>query len=327
MKKNYLPSKRFIYSIVAIVILGVLFFVISSLISGKSYFSASKNGQLQTTSLTLNDLLQKSSAGDGIPDWEKALWGLDPNSTTTNGIPDAQYIQQKKDALKIASGNTGTQNNGNLTETDKFAQEFFASLSAMKQSGQVDANTINNVSAALGQKIVDPTMTDQYTDQDAKIADKDGIAAQKTYYTTIKKLFEDYKQKGIGEEVQITSVLANSGEVGNESQYSDKLTQIASAYEDYATKVMATSVPQSLVPYHIAIANSANNTGLAVGNMAKVVNDPVVGLSGLSQYQKYSDALITAVGNLETILYNNGVLTETPNTAGTSDTTDTANPN
>jgi hypothetical protein len=42
--------------------------------------------------------------------------------------------------------------------------------------------------------------------------------------------------------------------------------------------------------------------------MAKVVDDPIVGLSGLSQYQKYSNALISAVGNLKAILYNNGVI-------------------
>ena len=62
------------------------------------------------------------------------------------------------------------------------------------------------------------------------------------------------------------------------------------------------SVPQSLADYHLRIANSANDTGISVLNMGKVANDPIVGLSGLSQYQKYSDNLVKAVTDLETFL-------------------------
>ena len=65
---------------------------------------------------------------------------------------------------------------------------------------------------------------------------------------------------------------------------------------------MQMSVPQSLADYHLRIANSANNTGISVSNMEKIVNDPIIGLSGLSQYQKYSDDLVKAVTDLETFL-------------------------
>ena len=294
MKKNYLPSKKFIYSIVVLIVLGALFFLVSTIFSRKNHFSASNNSQLQTGKLTINDLLQKDTDGDGVPDWQEALWGTDPNNKATfNGVADADYIQQKKDALKITNGDNSGQNSGNLTETDKFAQDFFASLTAMKQNGQVDTKTINSVSAALGQKIADPTLIDKYTDQDAKVGDSDDLEAQKTYYSTIKKLFESYTKKGIGDEVSITSVLASSSETSNISQYTEKLNQISSAYQEYATKMLAVSVPQSLVQYHIEIINSANNTGVAVSNMTKISDDPVVGLSGLSQYQKYSKVLRT----------------------------------
>ena len=292
----------------ALVTIGILFFVVSSLLSKKNHFSAANSSQLQASNMTINDLLQKDSDGDGVADWQEALWGTDPNKKQTfDGISDSEYISKKKADLKIAD-NGGTGDNGSFTETDKFAQEFFASLTAMKQNGQVDANTIKNVSTALGQKMVDPTLTDKYTNQDAKIGESEGVDAQKNYYLSIKKLFTDYKKKGIGDEVQITSILADSSSTVDKSQYVDKLSQIADAYQAYATKLIATEVPESLVPYHIDIANSANNTGVAVENMAKMINDPIVGLSGLSQYQKYSDDLVAAVGKLEAILYNNGII-------------------
>jgi hypothetical protein len=178
----------------------------------------------------------------------------------------------------------------------------------MKQSGQVDTNTINNVSTALGQKIVDPTIIDKYTDKDIKINEADGVEKQKAYYLAIKKLFDTYSKQGIGDEVEIISILANSGTTTDNTQYTDQLNKIATAYQAYAQKIIETSVPQSLASYHIKIANNANNTGIAVNNMTKMINDPIVGLSGLAQYQKYSDDLILSVGDLETILYNNGVV-------------------
>jgi hypothetical protein len=320
VKKNYLPSKKFTYSVLAVIVLAVLSFVVSNIFSQKSYFSASSangNNKLQTTSLTINDLLQKSSAGDGIPDWEKALWGLDPNSKTTDGIPDAEYIQEKREKLETANGDNKGQNNTTPTETDKFAQQFFASLTAMQQSGQVDANTINNVSTALGQNIVNSTLTDKYTTQDVKIEKENGqniLAEQKAYYLSIKGMFQDYKEKGVGNEIQIIGILTNPANAAlDNSQYVNELTQIAGYYQEYATKIMELSVPQSLVSYHLEIANSANNTGVAVANMAKVISDPIVGMSGLSQYQEYSNELISSVGNLENILYNNGVIVNNGN--------------
>jgi hypothetical protein len=256
-------------------------------------------------------MLVKDSDLDGISDWEEALWGTDINNKNTfEGKNDADYIKEKKLALKIENGDTGELNSGNLTETDKFAQQFFASLSAMQQNGQVDQNTINNVSTALGQKIVDPTIIDQYSEKDVKISGNDGIDAQKTYYTTIKKLFETYSKKGIGDEIEITAILAsvNTMTVEEKSEYIKKLTEISNAYQEYATKVIGTLVPINLSSNHLKIANSAHNTGISVNNMAEVINDPIVGLSGLSQYQKYSDELILNVENLETILYNNGAI-------------------
>ncbi len=316
MKKNYLPSKKFTYLIAGIVIAGILFFAISNLFFGKnSYTASNKNGKLQNEKKTINNLLQKDSDNDGVMDWEEALWGTDVNKKMTfDGIADAGYIKKKKDDLKITNANTDGQNTGNLTETDKFAQQFFASLSAMKQNGQIDQTTINNVSASLGQSIVDPSLIDKYTEKDLKLTEKDGVVAQAVYYTTAQKIFETYKNEGLGSELEIVSTIANSGTIENNQESVNKLSKISDAYQQFAQKMIELKVPESLAQYHLPIINNANNTGIAVENMTKITGDPIVGLSGLSQYQKYSDDLMTSVGDLEKILANNGIIiSETTN--------------
>ena len=250
---------------------------------------------------TLPDLIQRDTDGDGVPDWEEALWGTDKNKKITfNDTPDATYIANKKKELKIEGSVLADATK--LTETEKFAREFFTSYSAMKSSGQIDQNTINDFSSALGQNIVNPTLVDRYTETNVKINNVDNPASKQKYYFEVKTLFKKYQSAGLGNELDLVSqaLASNSadGTSSNTSQY-DKLPAIASAYQNFAQKVMELSVPQSLAEYHLRIANSANNTGISVSNLGKIASDPIVGLSGLSQYQKYSDDLVKAVTDLE----------------------------
>ena len=307
---KYLPSKKFRYSIVGFLIIMLLFFGISSLFSNKNHFFAKneKSGLQNTSSnLTINNLLSKDTDGDTVMDWEEALWGTDINKKATfDGTPDAEYIKTKRKALGLPTEN-GTTGNGQ-TETDKFAQQFFASIMAMKQSGEVDQNTINNVSATLGQEIVKPNMLDQYTEQNVKLVTSTATSNMKEYYKKAGGLYEQYKKQGIGDELNIVANITASSSEQVSSEATDKLSQISSAYKEYAKSMTEMSVPENLAPYHLKIINSANNTGIAVENMIKIKEDPIVGISGLSQYQKYSADLIASVHELETFLSNNGII-------------------
>ncbi|MFA6605323.1 MAG: thrombospondin type 3 repeat-containing protein [Patescibacteria group bacterium] len=302
---KYLPSKKFMLITSACIVLAIIIFVIFFMSSsGESFFTGNKetNNTLKVGNQSIADLIQNDTDGDGIADWEEALWGTDKNKKITfNDTPDATYIENKKKELKIE----GSVNETKLTETEKFAREFFTSYSAMKSSGQVDDETINSFSNALGQKIVNPNLIDQYTETDIKINEEDDSISKQKYYESIKKLFKSYQSAGIGDELDIVSkgLVTNSasGAANDTDQYS-KLSEIANAYQDFAKKIMEVSVPQSLTEYHLQIANNANNTGISVSNMSEIVSDPIVGLSGLSQYQKYSDDLIKAVADLENFL-------------------------
>lgn len=305
---KYLPSKKFGIFLGSILLIGALFFLGINIFSGKKIFTNSQN-KLETKSLTINTLLERDSDGDSIMDWEEALWGTNPNALTTfDGIPDEKYIKSKKDELNLINDPLNTSETANLTETDKFSREFFASLSAMKQSGQIDQNTINNVGKALGQKIVDPSLIDKYGVKDAISAKNDDATTEKAYYTSLKKLYVQYSNMGIGDEVAIIASMVSKADGAIDPKGEEMLRQISGLYQEFSTKMISMSVPESLISYHINIANNANNTGVAVLNMVKITSDPVVGLSGLSQYQKYSDDLVSSVGELEAFLLNNGII-------------------
>ena len=184
-----------------------------------------------------------------------------------------------------------------LTETEKFAREFFASYVAMKESGTMDSTAINNFSSALGEKIVSPNLTDHYSLKDITTNEDNSLEGKIKYYESVKKLFDNYKTKGLGDELGIAEEQLNSSDP---TKNADKLTPIAEAYQNFASDVTKITVPSSLSKEHLQIINTANNTGVSVLGMVKLTNDPIVGLSGVSQYQKYSDDFVTAVSDLET---------------------------
>jgi len=303
---KYLPSKKFTLilsiSIVLVIIIFVIFFMPSS---GKNFTvigNKKQNTALKIGNQTLSDLIKKDSDGDGVPDWEENLWGTDKNKKRTfNNIPDAVYIANKKKELNIKQD----VNTKKLTETERFAREFFTGYNALKASGQVDKNTIDNFSKTLGEKIVNQNLVNRYKETDIKISAKDNSTTRQEYYQKIKKLFKSYQSVGMGDEIGIISnelLSQSANKIKNKTNQNNKLLNIANAYQNFAKKIMEMNVPQSLAQYHLQIANDSNNTGLSILNMEKVIKDPIVGLSGLSQYQKYSNNLVKAVSDLETFL-------------------------
>ncbi len=300
--KKYLPSKKFVILLIGAIVFISLLLYFQKSGGRKVAMGENKNATtLQIENQTINDLIKKDSDGDGISDWEETLWGTDKNNVKTfDNISDVTYIENKKKELNIEE----SVNVNKLTETDKFAREFFSSFSAMKTSGEVDQDTINGFSNALGQKIVNPDLGDIYSIDNVKLNNDENANdpdQKEKYYNAVKKLFESYQSTGIGDELDIINKGLAASTTTNSKEYS-KLPIIASAYQDFAKKLINISVPSDLASYHLIIANSAYNTGTSVANMKEIVNDPLVGLQGLSQYQKYSEELVKGVGDLESAI-------------------------
>ncbi len=305
--KEYLPSKHFALMASACIVLGVIIFLVFFMPSWGENFGGNKEKKelpLKIENQSVIELVQKDSDSDGIPDWEESLWGTDKNKKITYGdTPDADYVAGKKEELKTEESEKIEEER--LTETEKFARQFFASYTAMKTSGQIDTETINGFSSALGQRIVNPVLSDQYAEKDARLTASDDIASWQKYYQTTSAMFQTYKESGLGDELEIVSTAIATNEAGgyiDDLKLEAELTLIGEAYQEFGKKVIETPVPKSLMGYHIRIANNAYNTGASVLSMIKVVSDPIIGLSGLSQYQKYSDELVKSVSELEAFL-------------------------
>ncbi len=274
--------------------LGILLivFIIFFIFSDKSIFVSKKSkNEIKIENKTISEIAMQDTDLDGILDWGESLWGTYKNNKKSfNDLPDATYISNKKKEMNIQETK---QTQEELTETDKFAREFFASYMALKDSGQVDSQTINNFSNALGQKIVNQELINKYAEKDLKISNTEEKEDQKTYYNAMKKVFEKYKNDGIGTEMNVVASNLTRNEDPKE------LILISMAYKNFAEEALKITVPRSLSTYHLKIINNSYNTGISIGSMQNLSKDPLVGLSGLSQYQKYSEDFVRAVEELE----------------------------
>ncbi len=292
--KKYLPSSNFI----RVVGSGAGFMFVVFLIFGfgnssKNFFNSKK--PIFNENTTVSSLLQTDTDSDGVYDWEEALWGTDINKKASfNDIPDSVFIEQRKSALGVE----GEQNNKVLNETDQFAREFFASYLALKTAGQ-DQETINKFSQSLGEKINNTKLVDVYSEANIKTAPDNDFDAKKDYYLIIQAAFEKYRELGIGDELDIVNKGLLSYTQGQTKVNYDRLKMIGQLYQEFAKIVIDTKVPKSYTEEHLSMANTAHNTGTAVLSMANVIDDPLVGLTGLNQYDLYSEDFIMSVKNLE----------------------------
>lgn len=293
--QKYLPSKKFQKFLGAFLVIAIFIFVVFFIFSSqKESFSNYKQG-LAVNDVTVNELLVKDTDGDGVADWEEQFWGTDKNNKFTfDGMSDFQYIENKRIAL---NGEQEIENR-TLTQTDIFAREFFPALLALNSEG-VDQATIDNFSTALGQKIVNPEIKVEYFESDIKINNTEDGNSRLAYYKKVQATYNKYKERGIGDELNIISQgllsYSNEGKTGQTAE----LLIIGEAYKDFAKEILAVSVPSSLSEPHLQIINNSHNVGETVINMSQVIDDPIVGLSALSSYEKYSQDLVDAVNNLE----------------------------
>ena len=293
---KYFPSKNFLKITGSFMLIIAVVLLVFFTVSNKEIFSKKKNGSLKTEDQTVLGLIQRDTDRDGVADWEESLWGTDKNNPKTfDNTIDSVYIENKKKGLNL----TEEEDYENLTETDRFAREFFTAYAAMKSSGDIDEDAINNFSSALGQKIVNPSLINQYNEESIEISAGDDASNKASYYLTIQNYFEKYKQDGIGDELNLINEMLLSGATPENTQSYVELNTISKAYIEFGKKVIATKVPESLIDIHLKIANNSNNIGISIQNMTKIINDPIVGLSGISEYQSYSDALVSAVEELE----------------------------
>jgi hypothetical protein len=246
MANSSLPSKKFlIRGGIALGIVAIILVVQTNWFYN-IFHKTKKTATTQT--ITLGAITTKDCNGNGIPDWEEVLWGLDPCVLYTNGKSNAEIIKEKQEALGDSSDATDTPTN----QTDAIAQQLFSITTALSQNQDVDDATLQKIANQLGSTVNVGSVTDKYS--------LDNIH---TVPTTAKSLAAyDKNLISIMGKVDLTgddiSIIVQAAQSGDYSQL-PQLTPIGDSYNTLAKLLTTIPVPVGVASYHLDIINGHGN--------------------------------------------------------------------
>ena len=291
--KKYLPSKKFIATIISILILIGVFFLIKGAISLlKNRKSFDKRGEPIT--MTVGTIIQKDGNNNGIADWEEYLWGLDPNK---NGAENKEFILAKK---KLIEQNEPIENNDDsqtITQNDLLTRQFFATIMALQQNGSLDEEALASISESIGQEVSTAPIPDTYT-INMLVQKSDSTEANIAYFKAFNALVDKYKNEDIGSELTIVA----QGIVNNDPQALYSVKSIATAYSSFAKDLVKIPTPKSISNTIVSMANNYEKTSKSIDGLTFVISDPIIGMRSILNYKKYSDGLVSDIEKLSEIL-------------------------
>ncbi len=287
---KYLPSKKFTLIVgTSAVVLLLGYFGYTYFASGKTIFTKKD----PRVGVAVGDVINRDTDLDGIPDWEEALWGTDPEKKDSdgNGITDDVEINARRDAVNTDSG---TENpDGQINETERFAREFFTTISSLKASGDLNQNSITNLALGFGKNISEyQKLPDTYTRVDVKTVPATSQTRQ-SYYTALKDSTTTHAAD-IGTELD---ALARG--IDNENpEDMVEVARIGGVYTSIALELAQVSVPEDAAALHLSLLNNYTKIGTALKNTSSLLDNPLIGLIGLSQYNDEDALAAETIENL-----------------------------
>lgn len=291
VEQTSLPSKQFI--IRGSILLGVIIIIL--LAQSGWVRSLFKKSAKTVPAATVGEAIIKDSNGNGIPDWEERLWGLDPTELYTGNMSNREIIESKKKAL----GLTNPTSDEPLNETDTIARQLFSIAMSLSEEG-ASIEDIQSVGAAIGSEVPAYTVTKKYTHKDIK-TNTTTVANLQNYQSTKNALTEIYGNDRSAE------IIINIIDLGDYSEIS-QLKEYEKNYKKIAEDLKNTPVPKSLASQHLDIINGLYGMAESFRYISESDKNMIIGLSGFSIYKNYSTLFDVATDEITVLLIEYGIL-------------------
>jgi hypothetical protein len=259
----------------------------------------------ESTQALLQAYAARDSDNDGLPDWEEALYGLDPNNphsfspNMTDGQAVAQGLVKPKFLTASAADSTDSASStdpvpgaitaapGSLTE--QFSQSLLSQYldqSASNGTAMSDSDITTFAQNAMQTFAQQHAQQDVYALGQVKTAGT-GAAALKIYAAAAQTAFAANTTSTSETGIQYFS----DALLQNNSSSLQEVGKIGAAYTAIAGAMILVPVPVEAQQAHLEIANALARLGGDFTNMSTMNSDPLRAYLGLSAYENDADAL------------------------------------
>lgn len=273
-------------------------FIALVFIGGSIYISrhlSTPVAQASPESALLNAIATRDSDGDGLPDWQEALYGTDPHTIDTQklGMSDAEAVAKglivpKAVADIPTASDSGTASSdepfADGTLTSLFAQNLMAAyVSAKEAKGGADLTedemfAVANEAVTQTSKTLTPAPAFKNL-SDLKIGEA-GPVSMRAYVASVDAIFEKNKSTGGKSDLTYLQEVVS----GTDQKAVGHLSSLASTYRAVAAGIALVAVPQEAAAAHLKLVNSTMRLGQIISDFARVNTDPLAAILGLQQY-------------------------------------------
>jgi hypothetical protein len=302
----------------ALVIAGVLIGGAYLLSGNPSSLFDTQTANAESTQQLLQSYSQKDSDGDGLPDWEEALYGTDPNNphsfspTLTDGQAVAEGLIKPKFSSTIPTASTTPadiqdsipgQIPAENTLTAQFSEDFLQSYISASNGQQLSSD---DEQALVTQLMGDYTakaqalIQSQYTLLDVHTSSNADVS---TYAGEVEQLIQQNDvAAGDGNPVDLMQAYMEN----NDMTAKVKLQTLETSYTNITAGLLAISAPPQLAGSHLLLIQSFDTLAKATQYVISYQQDPVATMGAISIYKPAADAVVKAISDIATQVIQNG---------------------
>ncbi len=252
------------------------------------------------------EVANKDTDGDGLKDWEEALWKSDIQNPDTDGdgTRDGDEVREGRDPAKAAPGDeiaAGTPESisvatpvtpptNNLSEI--LAQSFQPVYDVLNEKGDIQLSEEDTLYASLSKEFSERVSAipkpDLYRFQDLSIIANPTNEETQGYIQAFRQISDSYTKKHKKNPLAIVNDAFRNGD-GSEL---GELNAMAKTYRAVAKDLFALRTPINIAQSHLELVNTYNGMADAVEKMRKMQEDPLSGIVGITAYQGDIETLI-----------------------------------
>lgn len=235
-----------------------------------------------------------------------SIFGMDvsftaPNEADTSWKSALSIIPGDKSFARVEKGNVKMENPSlsATSTTGIISQKILLEYAAIqKRTGNTEISDSDAaaIAAKLTQDIKLPQKT-EYKLSNLNISEDNSALAGETYKEALtalinKMIEENNKDLARGEDA--LSVVTMASETQN-SSILEKLNPIIARHQTLIKNLLALKTPSSVAGPHLHLLQSYEDLRVAMIGLQKLITDPIIGLTAITEYQNGIGALFTAV--------------------------------
>ncbi len=239
----------------------------------------------------------KDSSGDGMYDWEKSLWGLDPlkNDFSGDGIPDVEKIKMGRDPRLVYPDDELEEVNipaymrtyENPTQTEAFIEEYWKNFREMASNNKLTEEELFSMLQKMlethgTERDVERITKNTYGFADIKSVPSSSESLHK-YGNSLGQLLKEYSSRAEFNELVLIQTALETGD----KDILQGIEENIPLYEEAVANLLETEVPEGLESDHLKVLNALTRLRHDAGQMKEnIFEDPLAGLLDIDYYQK-----------------------------------------